>query len=324
MNVQYDIIPMHTTKQRILYGYPLGAITIAILVYGDFLLYVFISIMSLILMKEFYQLTGLRTERRIVTMRRWGYCLGLMILFFVYSGRTQYLDLLIVAFIMIAMIHRLANFPKQKGDFLRELAISILGGIYIGFFMSYFFRLKDLGIELRWMGIMPYGNKWLEACPYIGTVIHNIGWSTGKSNPMSTGPNWLVLLPIIGSWGYDFSAFFTGRIFGATKLAPFISPKKTVEGMIGGLIGCATANVLVAMFIGIDPRFYLFLFIVGLIMGTMCQLGDLGISTIKREAGAKDSASLIPGHGGLLDKYDGLLFVLPTAYYLIYFAYSFR
>jgi phosphatidate cytidylyltransferase len=138
---------------------------------------------------------------------------------------------------------------------------------------------------------------------------------------MSIGPNWLVILPIIGSWGYDFSAFFTGSLLGKTKLAPSISPKKTVEGMIGGLIGCSVSNVLIARFAGIDSRFYLFLFIMGLVLGTMSQLGDLCESAIKRGAGAKDSAKVIPGHGGLLDKCDGLLFVLPTSYYITYFAY---
>lgn len=297
-------ILMQNTKQRIIYGYPLGAIALAILVYGDKLLYITISIISLILMKEFFELTRIRTERRFVTMRRWGYFLGLLILLLVYLKQTQYLEFVIVAIFIALMLHRIAIFSKQKGDFLHELSISVFGALYIGLCMSYFFKLKELGMDLINFEIIPSAFK------------------IGKYAILSQGANFLVALPIVGSWGYDFSAFFSGSLLGRTKLAPLISPKKTVEGMIGGLIGCVVACLLIAFAIGIKAKYYLFLTFLGLVMGTMCQLGDLYISTIKREAGAKDSAAVIPGHGGLLDKCDGMLFVLPTSYYLVLFAFN--
>ena len=307
-------------KQRLKYGYPIGAISVAVLVFGDFLLYIFISIFALLLLREFFQLTGLRTERKLFPMRRWGYLLSLLILTLVYFKLSEYLDLAIVVFIMAAFIYRMAYFTRKSDGFLRDLSISILGGIYIGGFMSFFFRLRELGIDLKAMGIIPIGNNWLALIPFLGNVLEQAGWTTGVGHAMHDGPNWLVILPIVGSWGYDFSAFFTGTLLGRTPLAPSISPKKSIEGMIGGLIGCGTATVLIARFIGIDSGYFLLLFIMGLVMGTFSQLGDLCISSIKREAGAKDSSAAIPGHGGWLDKCDGLLFVLPVSYYFIHFA----
>ncbi len=308
-------------KQRIKYGYSLGAITIAILAYGNTLLFISMMIFATILMVEFYQLTGLRSDRRLFPMRRWGYILGLIILSLVHFNLTNYFDFAIAFFIVGAMIYRMANFHSRSDAFLRDLAVTILGGIYIGGFLSFFLRLRILGIALKNADIIPTGSGWLATIPLLGDVLENAGWTSGLGQAMAMGPNWLVLLPILGSWGYDFSAIFTGVLLGKTPLAPAISPKKTVEGMAGGVIGCGVSIVLLSIIIGIAAKYYLFLFIIGLVMGTFSQLGDLCISSIKREAGVKDSSHrIIPGHGGLLDKCDGMLFVLPVCYYLIYFA----
>ena len=308
-------------KQRLIYGYPLGAIGIAILAYGNTLLFIALMLFATYLLIEFYQLTGLRSDRRLFPMRRWGYILGLIILSLVYFNLANYFDFAIAFFIVAAMIYRMANFHNRSDAFLRDLALSILGGIYIGGFLSFFLRLRILGFALKDAGIIPTGSGWLASIPLLGDVLDNAGWTSGIGQAMALGPNWLVLLPILGSWGYDFSAIFTGILLGKTPLAPAISPKKTVEGMAGGVIGCGVSIVLLSMIIGISANYYLFLFVTGLIMGTFSQLGDLCISSIKREAGVKDSFHrIIPGHGGMLDKFDGLLFVLPVCYYLIYFS----
>ncbi|MCD6217401.1 phosphatidate cytidylyltransferase [bacterium] len=308
-------------KQRIKYGYPLGTIAIAILAYGNTLLFISLCIFATYLLIEFYQLTGLRSDRRLFPMRRWGYILGLIILSLVYLNLTNYFDFAIAFFIVGAMIYRMANFHSRSDAFLHDLAVSILGGIYIGGFLSYFLRLRILGIALKNADIIPTGSGWLATIPLLGNVLENAGWTSGLGQAMAMGPNWLVLLPILGSWGYDFSAIFTGVLLGKTPLAPAISPKKTIEGMAGGVIGCGVSIVVLSIIIGISSKYYLFLFVIGLVMGTFSQLGDLCVSSIKREAGVKDSYHrIIPGHGGLLDKCDGLLFVLPVCYYLIYFA----
>ena len=311
---------MNRLKDRAMYGYPIGAVAITIFAYGDWLLFVMLLFFTTYLLIEFYQLTGLRTDRKLFPMRRWGYFLALIILTLVYFNQLAFLDFAVVFFVIAAMIYRMANFQERSGDFLRDLAITIFGAIYIGGFISFFFRMRLLGIALKDAGIIPTGSEWLETLPLLGDVLENAGWTTGLGQAMKLGPNWLVLLPIMGSWGYDFCAFFTGSLLGKTPLAPSISAKKTIEGMTGGVIGCGTSLVLLSVIIGISAKFYLFLFVLGVIMGTFSQLGDLCISSIKREAGVKDSAPLVPGHGGFLDKFDGLLFVLPVGYYLLYFA----
>ncbi|MEA3004507.1 MAG: phosphatidate cytidylyltransferase [Sphingomonadales bacterium] len=110
---------------------------------------------------------------------------------------------------------------------------------------------------------------------------------------------WLMLV----TWATDIFAYFAGRGLGGPKLAPRISPNKTWSGLIGGMAGAAVVGALAAWLLDIGPPF-LFL---GAPMGLIAQLGDLYESWVKRRAGVKDSGGLIPGHGGVLDRLDGLL-----------------
>lgn len=129
---------------------------------------------------------------------------------------------------------------------------------------------------------------------------------------------WLV---IIGASVTDIFAYFTGTLFGRHKLIPAISPKKTVEGAIGGALGC----MIVMMFYGelvisrsgaIPVAVYHFA-LMGILCGVLSQIGDWAASSIKRSAGIKDFGRLIPGHGGMLDRCDSFLFVAPVVYFYI-------
>ena len=119
--------------------------------------------------------------------------------------------------------------------------------------------------------------------------------------------NWswaeLVFWPMVVTWSTDIFAYFAGRGIGGPKLAPRVSPNKTWAGLIGGMAGAALLGALVAWWLGLDPIFYL----LGAPLGLLAQLGDLYESWVKRRAGVKDSGSLLPGHGGVLDRVDGLL-----------------
>ena len=131
----------------------------------------------------------------------------------------------------------------------------------------------------------------------------------------------LVMLPILCTWASDIGAYFTGRLIGGPKLVPAVSPGKTVSGALGALVGSAALawayapNVLrPAAHLGFAPgRALLF----GLLVSVAAQLGDLVESLLKRDAGVKDSSNLLPGHGGILDRVDSLLFVLPASYLLL-------
>jgi phosphatidate cytidylyltransferase len=130
----------------------------------------------------------------------------------------------------------------------------------------------------------------------------------------------LVLLPLVLTWASDTGAYFAGRAFGGRKLMPSVSPGKTVAGAVGGVVlTVAVAAVFVPMVL--VPRAQLAFSPLGLVLfacvvSVVAQIGDLAESLIKREGGVKDSGSIFPGHGGVLDRLDSLLFVLPVVYAL--------
>jgi phosphatidate cytidylyltransferase len=127
---------------------------------------------------------------------------------------------------------------------------------------------------------------------------------------------WLVFFPLVVTWVCDTAAMFAGKAFGGPKLWPAISPGKTWSGSIAGVIfAMATVpllNIIVLERVGVAlPLWQGLLF--GLVLGVIGQVGDLAESLYKREAGVKDSSDLIPGHGGVLDRFDSLYFVLPVS-----------
>lgn len=123
----------------------------------------------------------------------------------------------------------------------------------------------------------------------------------------------LFLLPFIGSWVTDTFAYFTGRVCGRHKLAPAVSPKKTVEGSIGGIVFAVGAFLLYGLILtafDLTPN-YLALTLLGLAVSVVSQIGDLALSVIKRERGIKDYGRLFPGHGGVLDRFDSVIATAP-------------
>ena len=127
---------------------------------------------------------------------------------------------------------------------------------------------------------------------------------------------WLIFLC---SWGCDTCAYCVGMLIGKHKMAPILSPKKSVEGGIGGILGAALIGVLYGLAInywgnaGADVLSYA---IIGAAGGAISQIGDLAASAIKRYHNIKDYGKLIPGHGGILDRFDSVIFTAPIIYYL--------
>lgn len=125
---------------------------------------------------------------------------------------------------------------------------------------------------------------------------------------------WLVL---IAAFGADIMAYFSGMAFGKHKMAPNLSPKKTIEGAIGGALGAAAFAGIFGYFI--FPAMTVKFLLMGLVGGIVSMAGDLTASAFKRKMGIKDYGKLIPGHGGIMDRFDSVIFVAPTIYYFIVF-----
>jgi phosphatidate cytidylyltransferase len=181
------------------------------------------------------------------------------------------------------------------GKPLTAVAITVFGVLYVGVTLSFGYAIR-------------YHQYAYADAPILGQRVPAGGL--------------LLLLPMLVTWGSDTGAYAFGRMFGRHKLIPKVSPGKTVEGAIGGVITSVlvawayTAGVL-APAAQLGFKWHLLGIVAfGVAISVAAQVGDLAESLIKREAGVKDSSRILPGHGGILDRFDSLFFVLPLAYLL--------
>ena len=130
-----------------------------------------------------------------------------------------------------------------------------------------------------------------------------------------TGLGWILTFTLIG-WSSDSGAYLIGRRWGRRPLAPGISPKKTIEGAIGGLVGGALAAAIAIAVFRLDCPVWLGI-VVGFVLATLGMVGDLAESLIKRQAGVKDSGTIIPGHGGMLDRFDAMYIILTAGWFAV-------
>jgi len=134
----------------------------------------------------------------------------------------------------------------------------------------------------------------------------------------------LVWFIFIGAWSTDTFAYTVGTIAGKHKLCPKISPKKTVEGSLGGNFGCVIAFLVYAYVIQLVTAYnvnYINLIILAVLCSVISQIGDLSASVIKRQLDVKDFGAIMPGHGGILDRFDSIIFVAPFIYYYLIIFY---
>lgn len=198
--------------------------------------------------------------------------------------------LLLSLFILLAMIYHLVTYEQGHDQAATDFAISLAGGLYIGFIGSYLVSLRNLPNGLWWM---------------------------------------LLVLPAV--WLADSGAYFIGRQFGKHKMSKRLSPKKSWEGYFGGLVFGTAGTALLAILWQSIARSFPDLFIpadqvtplagtmIGFVISALTVFGDLGESMIKRQFGAKDSGTLLPGHGGVFDRIDSWLWAGVIGYYLVYF-----
>ena len=197
------------------------------------------------------------------------------------------LPLILAGSILASLIGEL---PRHDHDgALPAWALTFTGALYIAWLLSHFVLLRALQIPLN-------------PAPLSGLGIES-------------GAAWVILVLAV-TFLQDTAAYFVGRGLGRHKLAPVLSPKKTVEGAIGGLLGAVAASLICIPLLGL-PLSVGAGVVIGIIGGIAGPLGDLAESLIKRQVGLKDIGKIIPGHGGVLDRADSLLFTAPALYYLV-------
>jgi phosphatidate cytidylyltransferase len=154
-----------------------------------------------------------------------------------------------------------------------------------------------------WRGVQPHQTLWTGAAGF--AVLVPAGLAMVWLEPLA------VLLVLVLVWIADSAAYFVGRAWGRRKLAPKVSPGKTWEGVAGGLVGALLYAIIIALFT--DRGAWLALVATAILLGMVSIVGDLFESAAKRQAGVKDSGSLLPGHGGILDRIDSATAALPLA-----------
>jgi phosphatidate cytidylyltransferase len=187
------------------------------------------------------------------------------------------LPIVITATMLISLIRLLCR-PSKEGAF-RNWAWTIVGALYVGWMLSYWLNLRGL----------------------------------------EDGRNW-VYLAMLTTFANDTGAFFIGRARGKHRLAPAISASKTWEGAVGGLICAILGAMAIATVLNLISPFtfrYWQIILLGLFVSLFAQLGDLVESLLKRNMGVKESGNLLPGHGGILDRFDSLIFVGAVVYYYV-------
>ncbi len=210
---------------------------------------------------------------------------------------------------MAAAIFR--RWPEGKPS--AAVASTLTGVIYVGLPLAFVPILRALPEIV------------LGASGALGEVVGGAvqsGWRLAGSDLAPMTAMSLILLPLLTTWAGDSSAYFVGHAIGRRKLAPEVSPGKTIEGSLGGLAGAVGAAVLITVW-WIEPHPTIELSLptaawIGAVIGVATQVGDLAESLLKREAGVKDSGTIFPGHGGMLDRLDALLWAFPTTWFLLW------
>lgn len=239
---------------------------------------------ALVGMSEYYTATYKKGHRPAVGL---GFLTGILIL-----GVTQFAPTpelregsllgLIIVMVGCTLILQFGNRPDQSA--VNNSAVTAFGVIYVPLMLSFLLRLRQMDL--------PTALNYPQASPFA----HNAGTCL------------LVMMPV---WLCDTVALAVGTAWGRHKLAPTISPGKTVEGAVGGFVAAVIGAIAIGIWIGMPP-FYAA--VLGAFEGVVGQLGDLGKSVLKRDLGIKDFGTMFGPHGGVLDRFDAVMFSMPLAY----------
>ena len=208
-----------------------------------------------------------------------GYGAGLAYYVLLWYGQGQYFNLLVISALMLFMAIYVITFPKYGTE---QVTVAFFGIFYVAIMFSYLYQTR-----------------------------------------LMTDGKYLVWLIFLSSWGCDTCAYCVGMLFGRHKMAPVLSPKKSIEGAVGGVAGAVLLGIIYSAIFGgymaeVENPMVACPIACG-ISAVISQIGDLAASAIKRNHGVKDYGKLIPGHGGILDRFDSMLFTAPAIYFALTF-----
>ena len=265
-------------KQRLISAIVLVIILAVLLVCGNLPLFVALLTVSLIAFREMTKATGVHTKDKGLNGLEIVGSFGICAYYAVIyqTGISTYVMLTLVVTIAFMMMVYVFAFPKYHAN---QIMSAVFSFVYAPIMLSFLYLTREL-----------------ENGAY------------------------LIWLTFIGSWICDTCAYLVGRAIGKHKLAPVLSPKKSIEGAVGGVAGAAIVGfiyslVLVKMQIVSSDMLWIYP-VITTICSIFSQVGDLAASGIKRNHDIKDYGNLIPGHGGIMDRFDSVIFIAPVIYYL--------
>lgn len=295
-----------------------AVLAIPVIVYltyvGGYFFYLLVLLMSSIALLEFYSLAE---HKGILPIKILGSVVGVLVVTIFFYGRIfesfvpllqllssnvrmpsqwQWLLIVLVALVLISL---LAELSRARGSALTNLTSTVFGVLYVSLSFGTLVGIREL-----FLNDFPL--------PRFLSVAGSLSPDIDRELIYRWG-GYTVVSIFACIWICDTAAQFVGLKFGKHKLAPRVSPNKSWEGAVSGflaaLITAVIAKYLVLPFLSVGESL-----VIGVVVGIFGQLGDLAESLLKRDAGLKDSSGIIPGHGGMLDRFDSLLFVSPILF----------
>ena len=309
---------MSNLTQRVLTAVVAIPVIVVLCMVGGIPFFIFVALASAVALWEFYRLSESKGAKPLT---RLGILAGFVLNLSFFQPRLQILlsgllvrigialpfpsqaQFLLISLVVIVVVLLLVELFRNNGSAILNLSATFFGLVYIPMFFGTFIGLREIFGPADFPVLRYFGGENSFHDPQILESVYRWGGYTVIS-----------LLAMI--WICDTAAFHVGSAAGKHKLFPRVSPNKSWEGAIAGFIA-ALATAVAAKYIVLTYLSVGSALVIGTIVGTIGQLGDLTESLLKRDAGVKDSSNLIPGHGGVFDRFDSLLLVAPCVYLYI-------
>lgn len=313
---------MSNLAQRVLVALVAIPVMIIVTLAGGWYFFAMILLISTVGLHEFYAMAGKKGATAQVTMGMlfggsilcvfiWEKLKTLIVAGAVAAGYQIPMPSMAQLFLILCLIFvpsiMCIELFRNKGSALQNISITLFGVLYVSFFLGSLIGLRELFIPQDF----PY---WLHF------EVTGMNLATEAVETIYSWGGMTILTLFVSIWVCDSLAYFAGRAIGRRKLFPRVSPNKTWEGAVAGYVGAVGVFLLAQAYL-LPYMSTTNAIVCGSIVGIFGQIGDLAESLLKRDAGIKDSSALIPGHGGVLDRFDSLTFVSPLIFYYLDFVF---